>query len=92
LARRRLDAKQTAQVLGISTDVVHKRIRRGTLEADKDPDGEVFVYLDDHLDDSYTPDRRDAHIASLEEEIDFLRRELEHKDTIIMTMARASPS
>jgi hypothetical protein len=91
LARRRLDVKQAAHTLGISTDAVHKRVRRGTLAADKDPDGKVFVYLDGALDDGYTSDRRDAHIASLEDQIDFLRRELERKDTIILTMAQRIP-
>ncbi len=61
------------------------------MEADKDAAGRVFVYLDNDLDDGYTSDRRDAHIASLEDQIDFLRRELERKDTIIMTMAQRIP-
>ena len=81
-----------AQKLGISTDAVHKRVRRGSLEADKDAAGRVFVYLDNDLDEGYTPDRRrDIHIASLEDQVEFLRRELERKDTIIMTMASRIP-
>ncbi len=93
MARRRLDVKMAAQELGISTDAVHKRVRRGRLEADKDAAGRVFVYLDNDLDDGYTPDRYriDAHIASLEDQIEFLRRELERKDAIIMTMAQRIP-
>ena len=92
MARRRLDVKMAAQELGISTDAVHKRVRRGSLEADKDAAGRVFVYLGNDLDDDYTPDRRrDAHIASLEDQVEFLRRELERKDTTIMTMAQRIP-
>jgi len=93
--RRRLDVKQAAQVLGVSTDAIHKRVRRGTLDSDKDEDGRVYVYLDhdlaDDLDDGYMTDRRDAHVDSLEDQIQFLRRELERKDTIIMTMAQRIP-
>src|SRR5215216_1185613 len=93
--RRRLDVKQAAQVLGVSTDAIHKRVRRGTLDSDKDEDGRVYVYLDhdlaDDLDDGYTTDRRDVHVSSLEDQIQFLRRELERKDTIIMTMAQRIP-
>jgi hypothetical protein len=45
MTRRRLDVKQAAQVLGISTDAVHKRVKRGTLESEKDEAGHVFVWL-----------------------------------------------
>ena len=54
MARDRIDVKQAAHILGISTDAVHKRAKRGTLPSDKDPDGRVFVYLDNDLDGSYT--------------------------------------
>jgi hypothetical protein len=54
MARERLDVKQAAQILGISTDAVHKRVKRGSLTSDKDPDGRVFVYLDEDLDNGYT--------------------------------------
>ena len=53
-ARQRIDVKKAAQILGISTDAVHKRAKRGSLLSDKDPDGRVFVYLDDVLDNGYT--------------------------------------
>ncbi len=54
MTRQRIDVKQAAQILNISTDAVHKRVRRGTLPSDKDPDGRVFVYLDNNLDEGYT--------------------------------------
>ena len=95
MARKRLDVKQAAQVLGVSTDAVHKRVRRGSLESDKDENGHVYVYLDDTLDDGldggYTADRRDDHVASLEDQITFLRAELERKDAILLTMAQRIP-
>ena len=38
--------KQAAEVLGISSEGVRKRIKRGTLESEKAQDGKVFVWLD----------------------------------------------
>lgn len=92
MARQRIDVKQAAQILGISTDAVHKRAKRGTLSSDKDPDGRVFVYLDNDLDDGYKrpdngytsngngpegrTDQRDELVEELRDQIAFLRREL----------------
>jgi len=46
LTRKHLDVKQAAQVLGISTDAVHKRVKRGSLDSEKGSDGRVYVWLD----------------------------------------------
>ncbi len=94
MARQRMDIKQAAQVLNITTDAVHKRVKRGTLEAEKDAEGRVYVYLDD----VQTPDIRDELIDRLENEIEYLRREAEdrkeearRKDAILLTMAQRIP-
>jgi len=44
--RRKLDVKQAARVLDISTDAVHKRVKRGSLGSEKGSDGRVYVWLD----------------------------------------------
>lgn len=46
MSKHRLDVKQAAEVLGISSEGVRKRIKRGTLESEKAQDGKVFVWLD----------------------------------------------
>ena len=46
MSRQRLDVKQAAEALGISSEGVRKRIKRGTLESDKTSDGKVYVWLD----------------------------------------------
>lgn len=46
MTRQRLDTSQAAQALGISRDAVRKRVSRGLLESDKDPNGKLFVWLD----------------------------------------------
>jgi hypothetical protein len=42
-----LDVKEAAEVLGISSEGVRKRIKRGSLESEKDPEGRVYVWLDE---------------------------------------------
>jgi hypothetical protein len=91
MARSRLDVKQAAQILGISTDAVHKRAKRGTLESEKDEDGRVFVWLDTE-DNGYTASSQgeeDVHpllLARLENENDFLRQELDRRSQELSEM------
>jgi hypothetical protein len=42
----RLSVVQAAEALGVTQAAVYKRIQRGTIAHDKDPEGRVFVYLD----------------------------------------------
>jgi hypothetical protein len=46
MSRQRLDVKQAAEALGISSEGVRKRIKRGSLASEKDSDGKVWVWLD----------------------------------------------
>jgi excisionase family DNA binding protein len=101
----RLTVAQAADRLGITQDAVRKRIARGTIRHTKDYEGRIFVFLDTFERESKTnqdngqdggsktaPDAdQDKYTRSLEDQIDFLRRELERKDTIIMTMAQRIP-
>ena len=101
----RLTVAQAADRLGITQDAVRKRIARGTIRHAKDYEGRIFVYLDTFERESKTvqdngqdggsksvqDDDQDKYTRSLEDQIDFLRRELERKDTIIMTMAQRIP-
>jgi hypothetical protein len=83
---------EAAKILDISPEAVRARIKRGTLPKDKDPDGTVYVWLDadqSRWDDDDTDDRTAAQpliVMRLENEVEFLRRELERKDAIIMNM------
>jgi|SRR5215207_96783 len=90
MARSRLDVKQAAQVLGISTDAVHKRAKRGTLASEKDEDGRIFVWLDTE-DNGYTSSSQDVQpllMARLENENEFLRQELERRADELSEMRR----
>ncbi len=83
--------QEAARQLGITESAVRKRVQRGLLEHDKEPDGRLYVYLDTRdigqdkvLDSSY-----DMLVRRLENENEFLRRELERKDTIMLNMTEA---
>ena len=101
----RLTVAQAADRLGVTQDAVRKRIARGTIRHEKDYEGRIFVYLDTFDSESKTDQDneqdgeaktvsdadQDKYTRSLEEQIDFLRRELERKDTIIMSLTQRIP-
>ena len=71
--------QEAAEVLGTSVDAVRMRVRRGSLGSDKEPDGRVYVYLND--DSSETRPRPDGEPAALisakDETIAVLKEQLE---------------
>jgi excisionase family DNA binding protein len=93
----RLTVAEAARALGISQDAVRKRIARGTISHDRDESGRVFVYLSPsetvHKTDQDTASKtvQDAYIQSLEDQIAFLRRELERKDGILLNLTERIP-
>jgi hypothetical protein len=42
----RVTVAEAAQILGIKEESVRKRVSRGKIRADKDPDGRLLVYVD----------------------------------------------
>jgi len=92
--------KEAAQVLGVGTDAVRKRVQRDTITHER-VDGTVYVWLDEdepRHDIGVTEDLIEAYKDQLEtykDQVDHLRRELNvrneelrRKDTILMTMAQ----
>jgi hypothetical protein len=92
---------QAADALGISQDAVRKRIARGTISNDRNESGRVYVYLSpsetvhktdqDTGPDDATKTVQDTYIRSLEDQIAFLRRELERKDGILLNLSNKIP-
>ncbi len=110
MVRDRITVQEAARRLGVKDDAIRKRIQRGTLDHDKDPDGRVYVYLDAAQDETYdgqdtkaawdvsqvsTTDAvvmaKDETISELRDQVDFLRRELERKDAILMSLTHRIP-
>ena len=46
MTKDRITVQEAAKRLRVKDDAIRKRIQRGTLQHDKDPDGRVYVYLD----------------------------------------------
>jgi uncharacterized coiled-coil protein SlyX len=97
----RLTVAEAAGALDISQDAVRKRIARDTIQHDRDESGRVFVYLSpsetvhktdqDVTRDIASKTVQDRYIQSLEDQIAFLRRELERKDAILLNMTERIP-
>jgi hypothetical protein len=63
--------REAAEVLRLSVDAVRKRVKRGTLESERGPDGRVYVFLDDDQ-ESGAPIRShdtDRLISTLQEQL-----------------------
>jgi hypothetical protein len=92
---RRLTLREAADLLGISKEAVRKRAIRGSLPTDKDPDGRVYVYLDDVADTGtdvgLSGDPRDQLIAQLQSEVEAWREESRRKDHIIAGLVERLP-
>jgi excisionase family DNA binding protein len=97
----RMTVAQAAEALGISQDAVRKRIARGTIRHDRDESNRVHVYLAPsetvhQTDQDTTPDAasktvQDAYVRSLEDQVRFLREELERKDAILLNLTERIP-
>src|ERR671932_1694677 len=104
MGRQRLDLKEAAEALGVTSEAVRKRAKRGTLPSETGPDGRMYVWVDAQVDGGsdtgQTPPTtdKDAHIRSLEDQVSFLRselvtrnEELRRKDHIIAALTERIP-
>jgi hypothetical protein len=73
VARQRLTVQEAAEALGASVDAVRSRIRRGTLDHEKDPSGRVFVWLGD----DQAADEPQRQVEGSPELVDALRAQVE---------------
>ncbi len=89
----RLTVAQAAERLGITQDAVRQRIRRGSIEHDKDENGRVYVYLDPtHTEHDTVQDGvRDELVEELRDRIRYLEEESKRKDAILLRMAERIP-
>jgi hypothetical protein len=74
MGRQRLDLKAAAEALGVTSEAVRKRAKRGTLPSETGEDGRLYVWVDDGSPTGWTAPTvdKDAHIASLEDQVSFL--------------------
>ena len=99
MTSRRLTVQEAAEVLGTSVDAVRMRVRRGSIESEKDSDGRVHVWVNG--DSTETKPRLDgepgALISAKDETIRVLSEQLESErearrraDTIIAQLTQAN--
>jgi excisionase family DNA binding protein len=99
MTSRRLTVQEAAEVLGTSVDAVRMRVRRGSIESEKDPDGRVHVWVNG--DSTETKPRLDGEpgtlISAKDETIRVLSEQLESErearrraDTIIAQLTQAN--
>ena len=98
VGRYRVTVPEAAKRLGVKEGAVRKRIERDTLEYEKSAnDGRVYVYIDvppvedAGYDESYPPGY-DALIRSQQEQIEFLRGELQRKDHLLAAALERIPA
>ncbi len=53
MGRRRVDLQTAAELLGISSDAVRKRAKRGTMAYETGADGRLYVWVDNGETDDY---------------------------------------
>jgi hypothetical protein len=79
MGRRRLDLKAASEELGITSEAVRKRAKRGTLESETGPDGKTYVWIDDRVDGRVDAHREELLFERMASEIDHLREQLKEE-------------
>ena len=93
----RVTVTEAAHLLGVTQSAVRKRIQRGTIPWDKDAEGRIFVYVTpsetgrDENSVASLGQPRDELVAELRDQIEFLRGELDRKDTLLMSLMQRIP-
>ena len=93
MTKRTVGLDEASKLLGISKDALRKRAARGTIDAEKGAHGRWLIVLDNDLDErpdnGLDTDR--TLLNAMEKEIEYLRRENERKDHIIMSLVQRVP-
>jgi len=97
----RMTVPEAADLLKITQSAVRKRIQRGTISWDKDDEGRIYVYVnssetgldtgEDRSSDIPPGQSRDELLEAYRDQVEFLRRELERKDTLLMSLMQRVP-
>jgi excisionase family DNA binding protein len=101
MTSQRLTVQEAAEFLGTSVDAVRMRVRRGSLESEKDPDGRVHVWVDsDESETKHEPNgesvalisAKDETIATLREQLQAERRAHAEARRIIAGLVERIPA
>src|SRR5215210_2639985 len=97
----RVTVPEAAEMMGVTQSAIRKRVHRGTIPWDKDHEGRIYVYVDPS---EMSPETRggkargtsagqsrDELLEAYRDQVEFLRRELERKDTLLMSLMQRVP-
>jgi hypothetical protein len=73
---RRVTMAEAAEILGVSTEAIRKRVQRGSIRTDKGPDGRRYVYLDESHPESQGEGSSSPLVEELRGRIEDLRDQL----------------
>lgn len=81
---------EAAHALGISTEAVRMRVRRGTLRSERDGDGNVKVLID--ADQVRSDETNNELVSVLREQLEYLREENRRKDHLLAALIQKVPA
>ena len=97
----RVTVPEAAKMMGVTQSAIRKRVHRGTIPWDKDHEGRLYVYVEPS---EMRPETRGGKardtsaghsgeelVEAYRDQVEFLRRELERKDTLLMSLMQCVP-
>ena len=97
----RVTVPEAAEMLGVTQSAIRKRVHRGTIPWDKDHEGRIYVYVEpsEMRPETRGGEARDTSagqsgeelVEAYRDQVEFLRRELERKDTLFMSLMQRVP-
>ena len=92
---------EAAEMMGVTQSAIRKRVHRGTIPWDKDHEGRIYVYVDPSemspqtrggkAQDTSAGQSREELLEAYRDQVEFLRRELEREDTLLMSLMQRLP-
>ena len=97
----RVTVPEAAEMMGVTQSAIRKRVHRGTIPWDKDHEGRIYVYVEPSemrpetrggkARDTSAGQSGEELVEAYRDQVEFLRRELERKDTLLMSLMQRVP-
>src|ERR687895_2816831 len=97
----RVTVPEAAKMMGVTQSAIRKRVHRGTIPWDKDHEGRIYVYVEPSemrpetrggkARDTSAGQSGEELVEAYRDQVEFLRRELERKDTLLMSLMQHVP-
>src|SRR5919107_218769 len=96
----RVTVPEAAKMMGGTQSAIRKRVHRGTIPWDKDHEGRIYVYVEPSemrpetrggkARDTSAGQSGEELVEAYRDQVEFLRRELERKDTLLMSLMQCT--